>query len=73
MTDQKIHLQSALDQQRQLASEIQELTANLNVKKELYVKLQGVVEYLSELGVKIDAPVEDNLTEETSVDTPSEE
>jgi hypothetical protein len=47
MTEQKNHLETALNQQKVLASEIQELNNTLAIKREQFLKLQGVVEYLS--------------------------
>lgn len=68
MDDQQQHLKSALEQQKQLGSEIQDLTNQLTVKREMFVKLQGIIEYLTQLGVAVQ-------TEEPSetVDTDPEE
>tara|TARA_B100001250_G_scaffold71641_1_gene57943 strand:+ start:249 stop:473 length:225 start_codon:yes stop_codon:yes gene_type:complete len=65
MTDQplhQVHLQSAQQQQQQLLGEIQELNKQVEVKKELVLKVQGVIEYLTQLSstdIPQDAPVED--------------
>ena len=65
MTDQplhQVHLQSAQQQQQQLLGEIQELNNQVEVKKELVLKVQGVIEYLTQLSstdIPQDAPVED--------------
>ena len=53
MSEQQTHLQSALEQQKVLASEIQELNNSLAIKREVFVKLQGVVEYLTQLGYSV--------------------
>ena len=47
MTDQpihQVHLQSAQQQQQQLLSEIQELNNQVSNKRELVLKVQGVIE-----------------------------
>ena len=56
LTEQQGHLQSILQQQKELANEINQLNAQLNSKKELFQKTQGVVEYLSTIGVKLPEP-----------------
>jgi hypothetical protein len=65
MTDQplhQVHLQSAQQQQQQLLGEIQELNKQVEVKKELVLKVQGVIEYLTQLSsadTPQDTPAED--------------
>lgn len=51
MIEQQQHLTSALNQQKVLATEIQELNNTLAIKREQFLKLQGVVDYLLQLGV----------------------
>ena len=66
LTEQQGHLQSILSQQKDLANEINQLQAQITSKKELFQKTQGVVEYLSTIGVKLpepEAPAEENTTE----------
>ena len=53
LTEQQGHLQSILAQQKELANEINQLNAQLTSKKELFQKTQGVVEYLTQVGVKL--------------------
>ena len=66
LTEQQGHLSSILNQQKELANEINQLQAQINQKKELFQKTQGVVEYLSTIGVKLpepEAPAEETKTE----------
>ena len=66
LTEQQGHLKSILSQQKELANDINQLQAQLNAKKELFNKTQGVVEYLSTIGVKLpepEAPAEETKTE----------
>jgi len=66
LTEQQGHLQSILSQQKELASEINNLNAQLQSKKELFQKTQGVVEYLQTIGVTLpepEAPAEETKTE----------
>ena len=66
LTEQQGHLSSILSQQKELATEINQLQAQITNKKELFNKTQGVVEYLTQLGVKLpepEAPAEEATTE----------
>ena len=66
LTEQQGHLQSILQQQKELANEINSLNAQINSKRELFNKTQGVVEYLQTIGVTLpepEAPAEETKTE----------
>jgi len=67
LTEQQGHLSSILNQQKELANEINQLQAQITNKKELFNKTQGVVEYLTQLGVELpkeeEAPAEETKTE----------
>jgi hypothetical protein len=63
MTEQQQHLQQVIEQQQQVIAEINNLTNQLTVKREIALKLQGVLEYLEQTGVTLPAP-EENVQEE---------
>ena len=66
LTEQQGHLASILNQQKELANDINQLQGQLNQKKELFQKTLGVVEYLQTIGVKLpesEAPAEETKTE----------
>ena len=67
LTEQQGHLSSILSQQKELANEINQLNAQLTSKKELFNKTQGVVEYLSTIGVKLPEPEEPTPEANTEV------
>ena len=67
LTEQQGHLQSILSQQQELANEINQLNAQLQSKKELFQKTQGVVEYLSTIGVKLPESEESTPEAKTEV------
>ena len=71
LTEQQGHLQSILSQQKDLANEINQLNAQLNSKKELFNKTQGVVEYLQTIGVKLPEPEATAPAEETKTEVVS--
>ena len=70
LSEQQGHLKSILSQQQELANEINQLNAQLNSKKELFNKTQGVVEYLQTIGYTLpepEAPAEETTTAPTEV------
>ena len=56
MTEQQQHLQSAIQQQNTLVQEIQSLQSQLDSKRQLALKAQGIIEYLDQIGVKLPEP-----------------
>ena len=71
LTEQQQHLQNVVSQQNQLVAEINELGAQADAKRQQAVKLQGIMEYLSELGVTLpepetEAPAEAPAEEDTA-------
>ena len=67
LTEQQGHLQSILTQQQDLANEINQLQAQITNKKELFNKTQGVVEYLTQVGVKLPEEETEPTTAPTEV------
>ena len=62
MTDSQTHLKSAIEQRDAIVKEIQELNTQIATKRELGLKVQGIIEYLEQTGVKLpeeEAPVEE--------------
>ena len=53
MTEQQQHLQSVIQQGQELGEAINKLTAQINDKRAILTKLQGVAEYLDQIGVKL--------------------
>ena len=67
LTEQQGHLSSILAQQKDLANEINQLQAQITNKKELFNKTQGVVEYLTQVGVKLPEEETEPTTAPTEV------
>ena len=67
MTDQQNHLKQVLEQQKTLVAEINELNSAVESKKSMALKLQGVLEYLQQLGIELpkeeEAPAEEATAE----------
>jgi prefoldin subunit 5 len=66
MTEQQEHLTNLLNQRQQLSQELETLQAQTTAKKELFLKVQGVIEYLTQIGVVLPEPEE--TVEEVSGD-----
>jgi len=67
MTDQQEHLKNLLNQQKDLAKEVQALQEQIEFKRQTFFKVQGAIEYLNQTGVELEgletAPeVEDDQT-----------
>ena len=54
MIDHETHLKQIFESQRKLSNEISELSNVLNIKREQYIKMQGIVEYLTANGIKLE-------------------
>jgi len=54
MIDHETHLKQIFESQRKLSNEISELTNVLNIKRDQYTKMQGIVEYLTSNGIKVE-------------------
>ena len=66
MTDQENHLKQVLTQQKALVDEINALNSQITSKREMAVKLQGIAEYLDQLGVKVPTEEETPAAEATT-------
>ena len=54
MTEQQDHLKNLIQQQNDLAKEVQQLQAQIESKRRTFFKVQGAVEYLTEIGVELE-------------------
>ena len=71
MTDSQTHLKSAIEQRNNIVKEIEELNKQINSKRELGLKVQGIIEYLEQTGVKL--PEEEAPEAEAEAEAPAEE
>jgi len=70
MTEQQQHLVNLVEQRETLKKNLEELQNTSNVRRELYWKVQGAIEYLSETGVVLPKP--ESTTEEETISTGAE-
>ena len=67
MTEQQDHLKNLLNQQKDLAKEVQLLQEQIEAKRQTFFKVQGAIEYLNQTGVELEgletaAEVQDDQT-----------
>ena len=62
LTEQQNHLKQVVEQQKNLVAEIQSLNTQVENKRNMATKLQGIAEYLDGLGVKL--PTEEETAAE---------
>ena len=68
VTDHQNHLKSVTDQAKELVSEINQLESQAKNKRDMLLKLQGIIEYLQQTGVEM--PKEVPAPPEVPVTTP---
>ena len=68
-TEQQNHLKSVVEQSQTLVNEINQLEGQAKSKREMLLKLQGIIEYLQQTGVEL--PKEETAV--TEVVTPETE
>ena len=66
LNEQQSHLAQVLQQQQTLVNEITDLNNQVENKKQMALKLQGVAEYLDQIGVKLPEPDAPEVTEEAA-------
>ena len=70
VSDHSTHLKSVTEQAQGLVNEIQELETQAKNKRDMLLKLQGIIEYLQQTGVEM--PKEVPAPPEPPVVTPEE-
>ena len=53
MTEQQEHLKKAIENQKELIMEVNEMNNQIHMKKESIIKYQGIIEYLTGNGVTL--------------------
>ena len=71
MTEQQQHLQNLVNQRQEIVKQIEELQTKMNGAKELGLKVQGAIEYLEQIGVKLEEEAE--VKETTVVEDTADE
>jgi plasmid maintenance system antidote protein VapI len=63
MNEQQQHLTQLIQQQNDIAAEMQKLNNAFNAKKETLIKVQGAIEYLQQIGVTLSESEQEVLVE----------
>ena len=66
-TDQQNHLKSVTEQAQTLANEINQLEGAAKSKREMLLKLQGIIEYLQQTGVELPKEEDTEVSAEEDV------
>ena len=73
VSDHSTHLKSVTDQANGLITEIQQLETQAKNKRDMLLKLQGIIEYLQQTGVEmpkeVPAPPEQPVTDPEPVES----
>ena len=67
MTEQQQHLANLLEQRDALRSDLEKLQETAGNRKELFFKVQGAIEYLTQIGVELPEPEPEAEVAETEV------
>jgi hypothetical protein len=76
MNEQQNHLLQLLEQRSNLSSDLEKLGAQSTRTREMFLKIQGAIEYLTQIGVTLPEPevTEEAQEEEAEItEEPSEE
>ena len=73
VTDHQTHLKSVTEQAQGLVAEINQLEGQAKAKRDMLLKLQGIIEYLQQTGVElpkeVPAPPQPPVTDEEPVES----
>lgn len=66
MTEQQEHLSNLLTQRQSISQELESLQTQITSKRELFLRVQGAIEYLQQVGVTLPEPEQsEEVVEET--------
>ena len=73
LTDHQTHLKSVTEQAQGIVNEIQDLESQAKNKRDMLLKLQGIIEYLQQTGVElpkeVPAPPQPHVADEEPVES----
>ena len=69
VTDHQTHLKSVTEQAQGLVNEINQLEGQAKSKRDMLLKLQGIIEYLQQTGVELPKEEETEVTSEEPVES----
>ena len=67
MTEQQQHLANLIEQRNALRSDLEKLQETTGNRRELFFKVQGAIEYLTQTGVQLPEPESEAEVAETEV------
>ena len=63
MIEQQEHLANLVKQRQTLGQELESLQNQATAKRELFLKVQGVIEYLTQIGVNLPEEIEPPISQ----------
>ena len=72
MTEQQQHLANLLEQRNALRSDLEKLQETTGNRRELFFKVQGAIEYLTQIGVELPESEPEAETEVTETEVVQE-
>ena len=63
--EQQQHLKDLIERRDKLQKELEQIQSQATVNRELFLKIQGIIEYLTQIGVTLpeEAPAEETVEE----------
>ena len=63
--EQQQHLKDLIERRDKLQKELEQIQSQVTVNRELFLKIQGIIEYLTQIGVTLpeEAPAEEPVEE----------
>ena len=68
MTEQQEHLKNLLDQRKVISKELEEIRNVTSQKRDLYLKIEGAIEYLTQIGVSLPESEQETQSEESELE-----
>lgn len=68
--EQQQHLKDLIERRDKLQKELEQIQSQVTVNRELFLKIQGIIEYLTQIGVTLpeEAPAEEPVEEASTED-----
>jgi hypothetical protein len=63
MNEQQFHLSNLLKQRDSIGNEINDLQEGINKRREVFFKVQGAIDYLTQIGVTVPPAEEESSTQ----------
>ena len=66
--EQQQHLKDLIERRDKLQKELEQIQSQVTVNRELFLKIQGIIEYLTQIGVTLPEETAEEPVEEASTE-----